>query len=106
MKLTVHERLKLLELLPEKASYSGIMEIHRTSMLLSLTGNEAEQIEVKQEGGQIQWNQEKALTLIVDIPIGEWLTNVIRLALREKDRESDLEPAEISLFEKFILDYE
>ena len=107
MKLTVHERLKLLELLPAKESYSGVKEIHRLSLLLNLNAEEAEAIDVRfVDGGMMQWNQDKALGLIVDIPMGEWITNIIRLALREKDREGDLEPAEITLFEKFILDYE
>lgn len=106
MQLTVHERLKLLELMPEKSTYAGIREIHRTTLLLMLTNDEVIEIEAKHEGGVLQWNQDKALTLIVDIPMGEWMTEIIRGVLREKDREGDLSPAEISLFEKFILDYE
>jgi hypothetical protein len=106
MRLSVPERLKLLELLPPKESYKGMMEIQRLGMVLSLTGEEAEQIEVKHtEDGRITWNQDKALGLIVDIPMGEWMTNLIRQALREKDREGDLEVTELTLFEKFILDY-
>ena len=106
MKLTVHERLKLLELLPAKESYSGVKEIYRLSLQLNLNAEEAETIDVRFVDGMMQWNQDKALGLIVDVPMGEWMTNIIRLALREKDREGDLEPAEITLFEKFILDYE
>jgi len=106
MQLTVHERLKLMELLPMESTYAGVMEIRRASMLLQLTGEEAEQIEATFEDGHIQWNQDKALTLIVDVPMGEWMTETIRLALREKDHEGTLDPSLISLFEKFILDYE
>ena len=107
MRLSIPERLKLLELLPEKESYEGMMEVQRLGMLLSITDEEAEAIEVKKaEGGGIMWNQEKALGLIEDIPMGEFITNVIRLKLREKSRERELEVTELTLFEKFIMDYE
>ena len=106
MRLSVPERLKLLEMLPEKSSYEGIVEIRRLSMLLMLTGEEAEEIDVKHlEGGVTSWNQEKAIALITDIPMGEWVTNVIRKLLKEKDDEGDLDLASLSLFEKFIMDY-
>ena len=106
MNLTVPERLKLLELLPEKDSYSGLTEIYRAGLLLSLTDDEKDLIQVKIVDGGIQWNQEKALSLVVDIPMGEYLTNEVRRILKEKDSERDLEIAEISLYEKFIMDYE
>ena len=106
MELTVPERMKLLELLPEKNTYAGITEIFRLKLLLQLTNDEIVEIEAKMDGEMIQWNQEKAIALLIDIPMGEWITNVIRQVLRDKDFASDLEPAEISLFERFIIDYQ
>ena len=107
MRLTIPERLKLLELLPPKESYKGMMEIQRLGMNLSVQDAEAIEIEVEHtEDGMIKWNQDKALGLIVDIPMGEWVTNLLRQVLRDRDREGDLEVTELSLFEKFILDYE
>lgn len=106
MNLTVPERLKLLELLPEKESFAGLTEIYRAGLLLSLTDEEKELIQVKIVDGGLQWNQEKALSLEVDIPMGEWLTNIIRGILREKDSEGELEIAELSLYQKLIMDYE
>jgi len=106
MKLTAAERLKLLEIMPPTSTYEGIKDIHMTKLLLNLTGEEADKIEAKFEGGRMYWNQEKALGLIVDIPMGEWMTNTIRVVLRERSREGELEAAEITLFEKFIMDYE
>ena len=106
MKLTVPERLKLLEILPEKSTFAGIKDIYTTSLLLNLTGEEADQVEAKFEGGRMFWNQEIAMGLIVDIPMGEWMTNTVRQVLRELDHEGELDAAEITLFEKFIMDYE
>ena len=106
MELTVPERLKLLELIPEKDNFAGITEMYRAGLLLSLTDEEKELIEVKLVDGGVQWNQEKALTLVVDVPMGEYLTNVIRGVLREKDKDHDLDISELSLYEKLIMDYE
>jgi hypothetical protein len=106
MELTVPERMKLLDILPEKNTYAGITEIFRLKLLLQLNNAEIEQIEADLDGEMIRWNQDKALALLVDVPMGEWVTNVIRQVLREKDFASDLEPAEISLYERFIIDYQ
>lgn len=106
MELTVPERMKLLELLPEKNTYAGITEIHRLKLLLQLTNDEILEIDAKLDGEMIQWNQEKAIALLVDIPMGEWITNVLRQVLRERDLASDLEATEISLYERFIIDYQ
>ena len=106
MKLTVPERLKLTEILPEKSTYAGVSEIHRLHMILMLTNEEIIEIDAEHQEGRISWNQDKALTLIVDVPMGEWVTNVIRQILREKDLAGDLDRTEMSLFERFIIDYQ
>lgn len=107
MKLSVPERFALLDILPVENTYSGLAEIRRLIMLLSLTGDEADELGVKPiEGGQISFDPDKALGMIVDIPMGEWITNTIRTILRLKSDESELKLAEASLYEKFIIDYE
>ena len=107
MKLTVEERLTLLSLLPEESNYAGVREIFRLRQLLGLSGEESEKIEVKAlPDGRIQWNREKALGLIVDIPMGEWITEVIRMELWKLDHDMKIGVEHMSLFEKFIFDYE
>ena len=106
MELTVPERMKLLEILPEKNTYAGIVEIHRLKLLLQLTNDEILEIEAKVDGEMIKWDQDKAIALLIDIPMGEWITNVIRQILRDKDFATDLDLAEISLYQRFIIDYQ
>jgi hypothetical protein len=94
-------------MLPVENTYSGLVEIRRLLMLLSLTGDETKELEVKLlDNGQIQFENEKALGMIADIPMGEWITNTIRGILRDKSDKAELKIAEASLYEKFILDYE
>lgn len=105
MKLSVPERMALLEIMPAQSSYEGVTEIFRTINVLRLTDDEAIAIDVQPIEGSIQFNQEKAMTLITDIPIGEWMTNVIRKILRKIDEADELTINQMSLYEKFILDY-
>ncbi len=107
MKLTVGERLTLLGLLPDESNFAGVKEIFRLRTLLGLTDEESATIEVVPlPDGRIQWDQEKALGLIKDIPMGEWITEVIRGELRDLDKDYQLRVEVMSLYEKFILDYE
>ena len=108
MKLTVGERLTLIGLLPEESNFPGVKEIFRLRSSLGLTDEEAKEIEVSQGEvpGTIQWNQDKALGLIVDIPMGEWITEVVRGELRELNEKYLLKVEFMSLYEKFINDYE
>ena len=107
MKLTVGERLTLLGLLPDESNFAGVKEIFRLRQLLGLTDEEATEIEVQPTSdGRIQWDQDKALGMIVDIAMGEWITEVIRGELRDLDKDYQLRVEVMSLYEKFILDYE
>lgn len=108
MKLSVSERLTLLGLLPDESNFAGVKEIYRLRQLLGLTDEEAKELEVSPGAvsGTIQWNPDKALGLIVDIPMGEWITEVIRGELRSLNEKSILKVEFMSLYEKFINDYE
>ncbi len=106
MILTVHERLALLELLPAENTFAGIGEIHRAKLHLSLTEEEMEELEVVFESGMVQWNQEKALSMDKDIPFGEWMVETIRVILVTRDKAAEITEREMSLFEKFVMDYE
>jgi hypothetical protein len=98
--------MKLLDILPEKNTFAGITEIYRLRLMLQLNNDEILEIDAEMDEGMIKWNQDRAIALIVDIPMGEWVTNVVRQVLREKDDASDLGPEEISLYEKFIIDFQ
>ena len=105
MKLTIAERFQLASLLPDKESFAGMTEISRLKIHLALTEEEAKHIDLRQEGGGIRWNNEKAAQLIKDIPMGEWMTNIIRDILRQKNEQHQVTELDMSLYEKFVVDY-
>jgi len=106
VKLTVAERLVLANLLPAEESYAGMVEIRKLKAHLAFSGEEAQEIELTQDAHGIKWNNEKAIQIVKDIPMGEWMTNVIRGILREKNGKNALAEREMSLYEKFIIDYD
>ncbi len=106
MILTIHERLKLLEILPLENNYPGMKEVLRGHNLLSLTDEEGKELEVKFEGNQIIWDNKKALTMDKDIPFGEWLTETVRDILYQMHKDYKITADVMSLYQKFCLDYE
>ena len=106
MKLTILERFTLIELLPLDNTFAGIKEIYKAKLHLNLTEDEIEELEIVYEGGTIQWNQEKALSMDKDIPMGEWMVETIRGILVKRDEAAEITEQEISLFEKFVMDYQ
>ena len=106
MILTIHERLKLLEILPLESNYPGMKEVLRGHNLLSLTDDEAKELDVKVEDNRIIWNVEKSLTMDKDIPFGEWLTETVRDILYQMHKDYKITADLMSLYQKFCLDYE
>ena len=106
MILTIHERLKLLEILPKEEDYKGMREIVRTINLLSLTDEEAKELDAKFEEGRMFWNIEKSLTMDKDIPFGEWITEAVREVLYNLNKDHKIAADLMSIYEKFVMDYE
>jgi hypothetical protein len=106
MILTIHERLKLLEILPLESNYPGMKEVIRGHNLLNLTDEEAKELKVTFKGNEITWNVEKALTMDKDIPFGEWLTETVRDILYQMHKDYKITVDLMSIYQKFCLDYE
>lgn len=106
MLLTVPERLVLLELLPKEENYAGMREISRTRAHLSISGEEAKEIEYRMEGNMLRWNAEKAAQHLKDVPMGEWMTDTLREILREMNKNHKISEREMTIYEKFVIDYE
>jgi hypothetical protein len=100
MKLTVLERLNLLNLLPQKEDISVLKIVRDLENTLSLTEEEFKEFGVKLENDRTSWN-EKGLEER-EIAIGEMATKVCANALKEANKEKLLTKQHISLYDKFI----
>jgi len=106
MKLGIYERMELLQLLPPHDTYAGMKEIFTTKLLLNPTPEEAKIINMKQEGNRLVWDPAAAEGLVVDIPFSEFMFNMIRDILRRRSDEGKISDNQLTLYEKFVMDYE
>ncbi|HKZ80743.1 MAG TPA: hypothetical protein VJ124_20880 [Pyrinomonadaceae bacterium] len=106
MKLTFHERVALLELVPAQEDYAGLKEIRRLRETCAISGEEAQKYGDKQPDGGWIINFNKTAGTTKEVPIGEWMTEKIRDILRKKDEKHQLEEKLMSLYEKFIVNYQ
>jgi len=105
MKLNTFERMTLIPLLPTEESYAGMGDISKTKMSLQLTAEEAQQLIIPGSPNQ-QLDPAKSIGHIKDIPISEWMTKTIRKVLVDLDNKKSLKENQLTLFAKFVLDYE
>jgi len=106
MELQIQERLLLLGLLPREGDYVGLRELRRAKENLSLTPDEWKEFDARYEDGKLFWNQEKAGGYLADIPLTEYVTGLIQEELRTKNKQKKLQENELSLYVKFVVDYD
>ena len=100
MKLTVLERLILLQNLPQEGSFVTLKILRSLKSNLALSEVEYKDFEVKQNGEQIVWNKKGEEE--VEIEIGEKATDMAIIALKELNDNKKLTEQHFSLYEKFI----
>ena len=110
MKLELHERIVLLELLPKEGDYAALKTIRRAREMLAITPEEQtfyEFKEVRDEKGNLNynWNPMKAREQVKDCPVDEYTTDLFREKLAELNRSNKLTENYVSLFEKFVIAY-
>lgn len=107
MILEIQERLALLELLPKEGDYAALKTLRRAREIISIGPEENEALEFETKpGGILVWNTEASIDLIRDLPIDEWTTNTIREILINLSNENKLSDMQLTLYEKFVANYE
>lgn len=111
MKLEVHERIALMQLLPTEGDYAGLKSIRRAREMISFDQKELDFFEITPGVGadgtpMTNWNPVKAQEQIKDVPVDEYITNVVRKILSELEKKHQLTEQTISLYEKFVVTYQ
>ena len=101
MKLLVHERLLLLNLLPATGDITSIKLLRKVKEDLSFNEKENKDLGFVQDGEMLRWNSEKG-NVEKDITIGEIITELIKTELKKMNEEKKLTEQHISIYEKFI----
>ena len=106
MKLEIHERLALLELLPKQGDFAELQALRKAREIISFTQDELDFYEMKRaDNNQWVWNGGKAAEKVLDAPIEQYVVETIRKALSKMDDEHALTELYMSVYEKFILNY-
>ena len=111
MKLEVHERIALLQLLPTEGDYAGLKSIRRAREMISFDKDELDFYEITSGVGPdgnsfTNWNPTKAMEQIKDVPVDEYITDLLRKILSDLEAKGKLNEQTMSLYEKFVVMYQ
>lgn len=98
MRLTIPERLLLLNALPKEGDITRIRIIRELREALSFTEEEHVQFGIVQEGDRIGWDSPDGGAR--DVDIGETALGIARETMQKMNEEKALTERHISLFEK------
>lgn len=102
MKLSVHERMVAINLLPKEGSFTNLKLIRVAREGLSFTEEEHKALSPRIEGEagnqRLVWDEKVPEK---DIPLGEVATGMIRERLEKLDSDGKLPMEYLSLYEKF-----
>lgn len=106
MKLEVHERLALLEILPKQGDYAGLQALRKAREIISFTQDELDHYEMAiGDDGKWHWDGVKASQRVLDAPLEQFIIETIRKALSEMESKHTMTELQMSLYEKFIVSY-
>lgn len=105
MKLEVHERLIVLDLLPKEDDYAGMKALRRFKEGVNFSPDEVEYFELKIENGQYKWNSARSAEKVKDVPMELYVTDILRDALSKLNKEHKLREEHMSLYDKLIVAY-
>lgn len=111
MKLGVHERMALIPLLPREGTYEALKSIRVARETISFTPEEIDFYKIKTVTGAngkpaTQWDTARATEQIKDIPIDQYITNLISKKLSAIEKKGNLSEDQLSIYDKFVIAYQ
>jgi Ni,Fe-hydrogenase I large subunit len=100
MKLSVVERILLMQTLPKEGSFTNLKLLRVVKEDLSFTEKENKLLKFRQEGELTQW--ENNVVKDKDIKTGEVVNELIKKQLVELDKQEKLNENHVTLYEKFV----
>ena len=100
MKLSVMERLVMLNTLPAEGNFATLKLVRQLREELSFDEEEHKQLNFIQDGEQVHWDE--SISLVKDCVIGEKMTDLVVEELKKLDMEGKLKDEHFLLYEKFV----
>jgi len=101
MKLTILERILLLQILPTEGDLITLKVIRDLQNVLGFSEADYKKYKIEQENGQITWNIEEGRKE-VELKVGEKAQDIIKESFQKLDKEKKLEAKHINLYERFV----
>ena len=98
MKLSVLERIILLQVLPTEGTYITFQILISLKKSLSFTEKEIKEFGISEKEGRVTWGK----TEDKEIEIGEKATEIIVGSFKKLDKDGKINEQNINLYEKFI----
>lgn len=104
MKLTVKERILLLQVLPKEGDFLTQKIVKDLQGAVGLAESDWKKYDIKTTAeGRVQWNPDKDIGQ--EIEIGEKATSIVQDALKEMDKQKKVTTEFMILFDKFLPDF-
>ena len=100
MLFSVEERLLMLHILPKQGNYATLKMVREFREELSLTEDEHESLDLKEENGSFSWNT--AAVVPKEIEVSAFRRKLIVDALTQLDEQDKLTEDHIPLYERFV----
>lgn len=100
VKLTLAERIHVMNLLPEQADVITLRRISVARAALMPSEAEIKAWDVTIANGSFQWQPESDTSAVIEI--GESMWDKISEILKEKSKANELNLAQLPLYEKFV----
>ena len=104
MKLTIPERIALLNLLPTKGGFVTLSLVSDMREAIRITPTEIKKAAIQElPDGRLTMNNEAALSLKKEIPFDQTARAIIETAIKECDNKKQLTLDQLPLYRKFML---
>jgi hypothetical protein len=106
MKLSVHERLMLGNILPQEGDFVTLKVLRNLRMDLSFSDTEIKKWSIQSSNGQVNWrlfnDKNKPIDQEAEIEIGHKQKDIIVNALSKLNEQKKLREEHLTLYERFI----
>lgn len=99
-KLTVPERIHVLNLIPKEGSFITLKAIRDLQSKIGFTAEEVSELDIKETNGIVEWNEKGNIEKVFNLVDVE--AEIIRKELRIKDANGTINMGLFSVYEKFM----
>lgn len=102
MKLTIFERVTLLQVLPKEGDFVTLRVLRELKKVVGFSEEDYKTYEIVQKGDRVSWNTKGNEE--TEVEIGDRAMEISKTALLELNKNKKLKEEHYSIYEKFVQD--